>query len=260
MTEPYEVSAFNLSAASENKIHDDVVARRFGFTGALVPGVEVYAYACYPAVHRWGRAWLEHGAAECRFQSPVYDGDRVVVEAEDVAGALRLTVRRGEAICATGRAWMPGDAAPMPGETRWQPPPATRPAASEASLAAGTWLGTMPFEVTAERAADYLAAVRETDPIYAAEGLAHPGMVLRLCNQALVQNVVLGPWIHVGSTVRNLRLARVGDVLTVRAEVAENTEHKGHRLVELDAWVLNGEGAAVAQVHHTAIWRPRQAA
>ena len=45
MPEPYIVNAFNLSAASENKIHDDTVARRFGFTGALVPGVEVYAYA-----------------------------------------------------------------------------------------------------------------------------------------------------------------------------------------------------------------------
>ena len=40
----YEVRAFNTATASENKIHDDAVARRFGFHGALVPGVEVYAY------------------------------------------------------------------------------------------------------------------------------------------------------------------------------------------------------------------------
>jgi hypothetical protein len=36
----HSVRAFNLAAASENKIHDDTVARRFGFRGALVPGVE----------------------------------------------------------------------------------------------------------------------------------------------------------------------------------------------------------------------------
>jgi hypothetical protein len=34
----HSVLAFNLAAASENKIHDDTVARGFGFRGALVPG------------------------------------------------------------------------------------------------------------------------------------------------------------------------------------------------------------------------------
>jgi len=34
-----EVSAYNTAAASDNKIHDDSVARRFGFRGGLVPGV-----------------------------------------------------------------------------------------------------------------------------------------------------------------------------------------------------------------------------
>jgi len=38
----YEVSAFNTAVASENKIHDDSIARRFGFRGGLVPGVEVW--------------------------------------------------------------------------------------------------------------------------------------------------------------------------------------------------------------------------
>ncbi|MDB5374346.1 MAG: hypothetical protein JWP04_2988 [Belnapia sp.] len=255
----YEVKAFNLSAASENRIHDDAVARRFGFTGALVPGVEVYAYACHPAVARWGRDWLERGAAECRFQSPVYDGDQVTVEATAAATELLLEVRRGEVICATGRAWLPEDAPQPSGATCWQPPPAERPPASEASLAPGLWLGTAPFAVTAAGLGDYLAAVREQDPIYAAEGLAHPGQVLRLCNQALVQNVVLGPWIHVGSVVRNHSAARVGDVLTARARITANILRKGHKLVELDAWVLREDGAVVAQVAHTAIWQPRQA-
>src|SRR5512136_3063045 len=53
----YRVEAYNLSHASENKIHDDAVAQKLGFVGGLVPGVEVYAYACHPAVERWGRAW-----------------------------------------------------------------------------------------------------------------------------------------------------------------------------------------------------------
>ena len=50
----YRVRAFNTAAASENKIHDDTVARRFGFSGGLVPGVEVYAYMTHMAIERLG--------------------------------------------------------------------------------------------------------------------------------------------------------------------------------------------------------------
>ena len=47
---PYRVRAFNTAVASENKIHDDTVARRYGFSGGLVPGVEVYAYMTHPCL------------------------------------------------------------------------------------------------------------------------------------------------------------------------------------------------------------------
>jgi acyl dehydratase len=75
MAMPYQVEAFNTAKDSENKIHDDAVAQRFGFTGGLVPGVDVYGYIAHLPVARWGRAWLEHGTAECRFFKPVYDGE-----------------------------------------------------------------------------------------------------------------------------------------------------------------------------------------
>ena len=71
----YEVNALNTAATSDNKIHDDTVARQFGFRGALVPGVEVYAYMAHLPVARWGRAWLESGQMDCRFLEPVYDGE-----------------------------------------------------------------------------------------------------------------------------------------------------------------------------------------
>ena len=35
----HSVQAYNLSASSENKIHDDSVAKKFGFKAGLVPGV-----------------------------------------------------------------------------------------------------------------------------------------------------------------------------------------------------------------------------
>jgi len=50
------VTARNTAAQSENAIHDDEVARQYGFRGGLVPGVTVYAYLTHPLVEAWGRA------------------------------------------------------------------------------------------------------------------------------------------------------------------------------------------------------------
>jgi acyl dehydratase len=259
MSWTHTVTARNLSAQSENRIHDDTVARRFGFQGALVPGVEVYAYAVHPALAHWGREWLSGGSAGIRFLQPVYDGDAVQVAAEAAEDGLAVTVRVGERHCASGQLGppLPGPA-PDPAGYSWRAPPAERPPASEASLAPGTILGTAPFPLTEEVLGAYLEAVGEAGSFYAAEGIAHPGLILRQCNQALVQNVALGPWIHTGSTVRSLRPARLGEALTVRARVVANEARKGHRFVDLDALVLGGDGTPVAQVAHTAIWRPRQ--
>src|SRR5262249_50201715 len=60
----YRVSAYNTSKLSENKIHDDAVARKFGFSGGLVPGVDVMAYMMHLPVEKWGRDFLERGLIE----------------------------------------------------------------------------------------------------------------------------------------------------------------------------------------------------
>ena len=98
----YRVQACNLSHASENKIHDDDVARRFGFQGGLVPGVEVYAYMTHLPAVRWGVGWLERGTAECRFFKPVYDGKLATVSATEDAHRLQLEVESEGQRCATG--------------------------------------------------------------------------------------------------------------------------------------------------------------
>src|SRR3954471_54282 len=104
---PYRIKAYNTAHDSENKIHDDATARRFGFGGGLVPGVDVYGYISHMPVMRWGRAWLERGTAECRFLKPVYDGETAtVIAGEDAAGLEIIVESHGERI-ATGRAALP---------------------------------------------------------------------------------------------------------------------------------------------------------
>ena len=73
-----------------------------------------------------------------------------------------------------------------------------------------------------------------------------------------MQNVVLGPWIHVGSHVQNFAVAHIGEELAIAARIASNHEHKGHAMVELEA-LATANGAPIAAIRHTAIWRPRQA-
>ena len=161
--------------------------------------------------------------------------------------------------CATGRASIPSQPpalliadAILPGE-----PPSDRPPACEELLSPGRALGIAPFAIDRTMLLDYLAEVRENEPMYHTEGLVHPGQILRLANMALMQNVVLGPWIHVGSKVNNLAAVHLGQRLTLRSEITSNVISKGHSVVEFDAVVVADE-RDVAQITHTAIWRPRQ--
>ncbi|HEV7448736.1 MAG TPA: hypothetical protein VGO18_39590 [Steroidobacteraceae bacterium] len=257
----YRVQAHNLSHASENKIHDDDAARRFGFQGGLVPGVEVYAYMTHLPAARWGIDWLERGTAECRFFKPVYDGKYVTVSAAGTAGALSITVESEGQRCASGAAALPDEsgAAPLAPDPAATPTYDDRPNADEATLATGRRLSSHPLHLTLDRLQQYLVDIRETEPLYAREKLVHPALMLRLSNSALKDNVKLGPWIHAASSVRHCGLAHADESLAAHAEVAANYERNGHRFVDLDVVIVADQIRAVAHVRHTAIYRLRQA-
>ena len=257
----WTVEAYNTAKQSENKMHDDTVAQRFGFAGGLVPGVDVMAYMMHLPVARWGRDFLDRGLIEARFLKPVYDGETAAVAAEEKHGVLTIAVESRGQLCATGSASLPGTASPVSlGDFNATAPVAERRAVDAASYQLGKWLGTEPRAWAEEAANAYLADVRETDPIYAREGLGHPGLLQRIMNKVLVDNAILGPWIHVGSRMQLLSAARVGDELTARAKVTGNYEKKGHRFVELDALVVANGATPVAHCQHIAIYQPREQA
>jgi hypothetical protein len=258
----YAVSAFNTAKASENKIHDDATAQRFGFKGGFVGGVNVYAYMSHQPLQRWGRTWLERGTGEAKFAKPVYENDIAEVIAVEDAEGLALTVQSQGVLCATGRAALPTNLPPAPTLTDYKsvPPRPNRTPADEQSLKIDDWLGMTPLPITAEFHAQDLQDIRETDPIYAQQEIVHTGTILRCCNWALTHNVILPAWIHMGSTIRNLGLAHVGDTLNIRARITKNYEHKGHKWVELDCMVVANETTPVIQATHIAIYRPRQLA
>lgn len=261
----YRVKARNTSATSENKIHDDATARRYGFRGGLVPGVTVYAYLTEPLVAALGPAWLERGTASARFHRPVFDGEELTV-----AGAITARAPTGLAAAVTGSTPATPEAAtlavtlpagsPTPVNLALYGPaplPDPRPEVTRAHLASLETLGTPTVRYDEAQAEAYLDKVGDPLPLYrGARGWVHPAFFLDQANRALRENVRLGPWIHAGSVVRHLGGARVGETLATRGRVRSLFDRKGREFVELDLVIVAGDRPRpVAHVLHTAIYR-----
>ncbi|HVG18129.1 MAG TPA: MaoC family dehydratase [Blastocatellia bacterium] len=263
---PYRVRARNTSATSDNKIHDDETAARYGFRGGLVPGVTVYAYMTAPLVAQFSDAWLERGSMQVKFHQPFYEGEEVIVRAEVDAESdpIKVAVRaeRGDGTaCATGLATI-DDRSEWLGRpliddypARPLPPLEARPQASRESVLKGRPLGTLTEKLDLADST-MLRRIDESLPVYFGEGaVAHPALLLGLANQVLMRNFDLGPWIHTASDLINWSAARHGEEISVRGRVADAFERKGHEFVRLDLLLVANATRVVQQVRHTAIYR-----
>lgn len=259
MTQQRTLVAFNTATASENRIHADDVASRFGFTGGLVPGVDVFAYLAHAPVAEWGRDWLSQGRIRARFGKPVYDGDETTVAATRGAeGELLLTAAARGLDCASATAWERDDAsAPAILPEGDLPRPDERPPASPESLPVGRVLGTLKEIYFADVGRSHLDNVREDAALFDGGDIANPAYLLRRANYVLAQSVRLGPWIHLESDARLHGLIRDGELLETRAVVAANEERNGHLIVTLDFTVSSRERLAMSG-RHWAIYEPRQ--
>lgn len=258
--------AYNQAGSSENKIHDDEVARQYGFRGGLVPGTNVFAYLVHPAIEAWGLAWLAGGRASVVLARPVYDGDEVRVEPKaegsgryrgrvlDPAGTVRA---EGEVALsddeATGAPRPHGDPEVPPAEER---PPATREALEalrERGLGSlrARWSGDYRYTQTPESVPEL---VRPDGG-----GYASPAWAIGLANAILSANVRLGPWVHVQSEVQNRAAIPLGSRLVVEGRVADLFQRGGHEFVDLQVEVFLEPDRPALSARHRAIYllRPR---
>lgn len=253
------VKAYNTATESENRIHDDATASRFGFTGGLVPGVDVFAYMTHAPVALWGHDWLRQGAMQARFLKPVYDGDDATLEAADGGdGAILLTLSSRESACGTGRAYQKAAAPNLDIPPRGERPHHdARPQASMESMPIGGLFGFEPETYTTEIGREHLADTRQDASLFDGGRIANPAWLLRRANYILAENVRLGPWIHSESDIRLHGLVTDGDTIDVRARVADNFERKGHLIVALNFAILVEDRPAMTG-RHVAIYQPRQ--
>src|SRR5260370_28983522 len=179
----YRVKARNTPTSSENQIHDDAVARRYGFRGGLVPGVTVYAYMTHPLAEAFGTGWLERGTASVRFVKPVLHGEELTVSgtvtARDERGVnaslTAATASAGE--CAAMTATIPAGTPTQGNVARYPraPLPAERPAPTRAHLDALATLGTPVNAYDAARAGEYLEKGGDALDLYrGADGFVPP--------------------------------------------------------------------------------------
>lgn len=252
--------ARNFAAASENKIHSDEIAKRFGFTGALVPGVTVFGHLAWPLTQRLGESWLQGSWVTTRFIKPAYHAetislmdretgeDSVAVECRNAADVVLATLEctlEAPQPDVDPHAHVSGGAGPDDRvEITWDTVHVDEP------FAPYLW---KPDDALNR---EYAARVDDDTEVFR-KGVLHPHAILSQANQVLVRRYVMPAWIHTGSEIRFRRLLRVGDAIEVRAVPMEKWERKGHQFIKLYvAYVERGEIAT--EIWHTAIFRVAQ--
>jgi len=254
MTQAYQVVAQNSSEAHENKIHSDETARRYGFKGALVPGVAVYGHLTHPLVARFGEQWLGHSVSDVRFFKPAYHGEQLTIthSEEDATHTLRCTNSEG-VLLAELHSSMP-EALPDPEPEQIFSGPTkdrSRPTISWDHIHPNQPFDPWHWQVTEER--NKLAAQQISDelPIYRTR--AHPHLLLSKVNGALTREFVMPAWLHVGSEIRLRKLLKVPDVVRSQSVVIDKWRRKGHEFARIYTTYHRGD-ALVTDVYHTFIF------
>jgi acyl dehydratase len=253
----YQCVAINHSQAHENRIHSDDVARAYGFTGALVPGVAVFGHMTHPLTNQLGLDWLGHSNVALRLLKPAYNGDRLSipltqtgefsyrVECYNAAGVLlaQVTVELPRVLPPIDpRSRIPGAAIkPTRVEIAWNVIDVDVPFAAQA------------WTPTTEENTRYTNELSDDLPLYRT-GVVHPHLIQHWCNQMLVRRFILPAWIHVGTEMTFRRVLKVGDAIDVRAIPIEKWERKGHEFIKLYLAFLV-DGAPAVEAYHTAIYK-----
>lgn len=263
----YEIRVINDDLVSENKIHSDETAQKYGFTGALVTGVGVFGYLSQPLVRAYGSDWLSNTVADVFFRKPAYDDDALTVRTEDLSpdgaeGSTRHHLTTGYnaegTVLAKLESWQPLE---MPAiDARAHIPGAE----SQPTRAEISWDGiqidvpveSFLWQPSRETNDHYLETQRDKTELFHLEErpYIHPHHLLSECNKTLMRIFELPAWIHTGSRMTLRRALRIGDEIEIRCIPTEKWEKKGHEFIKLyiAMWC---EGKVAVEVEHTAIFK-----
>lgn len=260
---PHQIIALNDAELSENQIHRDDIAAKYGFTGALVSGVNVFGYLTQPLVKAYGEEVLSKGIMDVVFVKPAYHEKSLSIRTENLDSAdhdrhhLTSAFDQDWALLAKLESWLPPDLPPI-SELASRVPGSEQQERVEISWdlihlqrAAAAYL----WQPTAEDNRQRIEVLQDDCEIYQREAAPiHPYFLLDACNKALMRMFVLPAWIHTGSRLTLRRPIRTGQAVDVRAIPVQKWERKGHQFVKLYVamWI---DGEVAVEVEHSAIFK-----
>ena len=214
-----DIRALNDAETSENRIHSDEIALKYGFTGALVSGVNVFGYLSQPLTQHLGGTFLDRAALSVKFFKPAYHDEVLHIKTEKLHSAEDSSIFTSSAYNQQGILLAQLETALGTSIPEIREPQtisqdkelAVRPEISwdgiHLDLAAPDFLWTPQDEDNRQR----VDAQRDNAPMYRGpDAYIHPYYLLDACNKALMRMFILPAWIHTGSDVIIRRPIRVG--------------------------------------------------
>lgn len=269
--------AFNQVPDSDNRIHSDELARQYGFTGALVPGVTVSSYLTQPAVEAWGLHWLERGAVHAIIKSPVYDEHEFVVEVDQQGADDRYHAQliSEDRLCATAECWLPValEVEPEYQHHALMTDAYTAPEASrevmvelrERGCLAKRFIWSAQHEMaTYLRDQTQMPALLRTRAVASNKvndsGYANMSFLLGCANRHFASVASMTPWIHLEIRAQNFQAVPLNTELVSEMLITDLFNKKGHEFADcvFNLFMANSE-RCVCSIHQRAIYRMRAA-
>ncbi|MAD06290.1 MAG: hypothetical protein CMP86_02640 [Gammaproteobacteria bacterium] len=262
----WSATALNTAPDSDNRIHSDELAQQYGFEGGLVPGVTISAYLVHPLIEHWGKNWLDHGYANCRITSPLYDNERFDVKTDivDAAKAHTTLVRGNGVVSANAEVALPDQLPPAPllrkdklAEPDYTAPPASR-AIWEQLKADGCRSFIFPW--ADDNPLIYLSNEGDLPKLLQPKkgGYANLSFLLGCSNWILAGNAFMNPWVHLQTISQNYRAVSLNSELIAQMEINDIYAKKGHEFIDVLIGLFDQQDeACVMTINLTAIYKLR---
>lgn len=251
-----------------NRIHTNAGAQEYGFEGAFVGGVTLYAWCIPTVIEALGEQWLDHGWVNIRFRRPTYPGAHIrvcVTPTEDSSACLL------EALQDDGQASIVGQVglgtAPWLGDLRETPFSAPdldggdRPFLTLENAPIGQPLRTYGYgkhtsapPTVGEKLAEVIELATPTGAV------VHPATLAREMIALLTNSYDYGhPSIHLTSHVQNFARIPAGTDVVLCGTFVDAFERNGHHNAVIDADLYSLDGQRLARQRHTNIFKVRRA-
>lgn len=239
---PWKAYALNTAPDSENQIHSDDLAKRYGFKGGLVPGVTVSAYLLHPVIESSGMAWLEKGYANCKITSPLYDGENFEVISEILREGQTNTFLKNEdgKIIANAESKILEN---MPSKPKYRGDLLIQEEFKAPIASFAEWkklkkegCKAFKFHWGGDNPLIYLSDEKKLPLILqpSKSGHANLSFLLGCANWILAGNAFMNPWVHLETKSQNYKAVSIETTLIAEMSVIDFYEKKGHEFIEVE--------------------------